>query len=253
AWMSAMTTLAPSVWKRRTVASPIPLAPPVIAATRPRRRWVMVSSESGADSDGHGFQVGVETFGAHLPADAGLFETAERRVGGLGPTVDADHAGAHPPGDRQRAFLVAAPHRSGQAVDRVVGDSDRLVVPVVFDDGEHGPEDLLLGDAHRVVHFGEQGGGDEPAARQLRRQGGPLAADNDPGAFLASGGGAAVAALLRASAHHGADPRGRVDRVAGPLRSHAWGARVNERVFAGAGDEQPGLGDAGLAVDHERH
>src|SRR5690606_12287503 len=100
-------------------------------------------------------------------------------------------------------FLVAAPHRSGQAVDRVVGDSDRLVVPVVFDDGEHGPEDLLLGDAHRVVHFGEQGGGDEPAARQLRRQGGPLAADNDPGAFLASGGEVAFDALLLASAHHG--------------------------------------------------
>src|SRR3990170_5448251 len=33
--MSAMTTLAPSSTNRRTVASPIPLAPPVMTATLP--------------------------------------------------------------------------------------------------------------------------------------------------------------------------------------------------------------------------
>src|SRR5690606_37736634 len=99
----------------------------------------------------------------------------------------------------------------------------------------------------------EQGGGDEVASGQFRGQVGALAADDDAGSLGAAGGDVALDALLLAPADHGADHRGGGERVGEPLGGGGLGERVDELVPAGAGHQQPGLGDAGLAVDHERH
>ena len=40
----------------------------------------------------------------------------------------------------------------------VVGDAHGVVIVLEGDDHQHRAEDLLLGDGHRVVHVGEQGG-----------------------------------------------------------------------------------------------
>ncbi len=48
---------------------------------------------------------------------------------------------------------------AAQAVNGVVGNSHGLFIAVVFDDADHRSEDFFLGDAHRVVHIGKDGGG----------------------------------------------------------------------------------------------
>src|ERR1700679_3370762 len=102
----------------------------------------------------------LEAGGAHPAADAGLLVAAERDVGAEPhPAVDADRAGSDPPGDAEGALVVGAVDRAGQAVDRVVGDPDRVVVAVVVDDHQHRAERLLLGDLAVRVEVGEQGRG----------------------------------------------------------------------------------------------
>ena len=85
---------------------------------------------------------------AELAADAGLLVAAEG-VPGVEEVVvvDPDRAGAQALGHPHGAGRVAAPDGAGQAVPRVVGHGDRVVVVVDTDDGQDRPEDLLLGDA----------------------------------------------------------------------------------------------------------
>src|SRR5579862_8043042 len=107
----------------------------------------------------------LEAFAPELPPQARLLVAPEGggEVDGDG-TVEHVGAGAHSPGHGQAAVGVTRPHRTAQPIARVVGHRHGLLVPaVVGDHGQHRPEDLLLGDAHRVVHVDEQGGLDEPA------------------------------------------------------------------------------------------
>jgi len=89
----------------------------------------------------------------------------------------------------------------------VVGDGDGLIVTaVVGDDGEDGPEDLLLGDAHRVVHVHEDGGVDEPALAHVGR---PAAAEGDLGSFVLADLEVPLDPVTLALGHERADLDGR--------------------------------------------
>ena len=75
---------------------------------------------------------------------------------------------------RSSSALKTAP---GQAVGGVVGQAYRVGLVLVRDQAQHGAEDLLLRDAHRVVDVGEDGRLDEPAfgafGEAPRRRGAP--------------------------------------------------------------------------------
>src|SRR5262245_13840987 len=120
---SPTTTRAPSAARRRTDASPIPLAPPVTTATRSVSRSMDLPLGSGA---GGGRRVGgdedvldlgerVEGVGPQLPPQARALEPAERRpVPHRGMRVDRQVAALDPAGDPQRAAHVLGPDRAGQ-------------------------------------------------------------------------------------------------------------------------------------------
>src|SRR5688572_20415917 len=95
---------------------------------------------------GLGLEELLETVVAPLAAVARLLVAAERRAEVGRCPVDADLAGADPRRDAARALEVARRHVAGEAVRRVVGDPDRIVLVVVGQDREHGPEDLLARD-----------------------------------------------------------------------------------------------------------
>lgn len=80
-----------------------------------------------------------------------------------------------------------------------------------------------------------------------------MAADNDAGSLRTAGSDIAFDAFPLTFADHGADLCGGVEGIADPLFGDGLGERIDEFVFAGAGNQQPGLGDAGLTIDHERH
>src|ERR1700722_14866219 len=110
----------------------------------------------------------LEAGGAHLAPDAGLLVAAEGDVGSEPhPAVDADRAGSDPPGDAEGSLVGAAVDRSGQTVDRVVGDPHRVVVAVVVDDHQDRAEHLFLGDLAVRVDVDQQRGGVEVARVDL--------------------------------------------------------------------------------------
>ena len=80
--------------------------------------------------------------------------------------VHADLAGADPRRDAARALEVARRHVAGEAVGRVVGDPDRVLLVLVGQDREHRPEDLLARDRHVVAHVREHGRPHVVAARR---------------------------------------------------------------------------------------
>src|SRR3546814_1868218 len=82
-----------------------------------------------------------------VAAEAGLLEAAERRgdVAAV-EAVDPDRAGPEAAGGLHGLVDVGGPDRRRQAVDRVVGDPDRLVLVGEGEGGEHRAEDLLSGD-----------------------------------------------------------------------------------------------------------
>ncbi len=55
-----------------------------------------------------------------------------------------------------------------QAIDRVVGDGDRLFVIRVGNDRQHRPEDLLARDGHVIADVGEQRRPHKPAVEPAR-------------------------------------------------------------------------------------
>ena len=128
---------------------------------------------------------------------------------------------------------------------------DGVVVVVVGDDRQHRAEDLLLGDGHLVVDVGEHGRLDVPALVEARRA--TAAGDDtarprrDPCRCSPRPG--------RAGARRPAGrprSRGRAGRRPSSPPTAVGRARRRPRRSGARRREDAGLGDAGLAVVHDR-
>src|SRR3954447_488271 len=105
-----------------------------------------------ADQEVLGLLVVVEHHLVVLAPDAGLLVAAEggvRRVEVV--AVRPDPPGLDLAAEAVGAAAVAGPHARPQAVERVVGDRERLRLVLEGRDRQHGPEDLLLEHPHLVV------------------------------------------------------------------------------------------------------
>src|SRR6185436_3801115 len=131
---------------------------------------------------------------------------------------------------------------AGQAVVAGVGDAHGVVDVVERDHGEHRPEDLLLGDAHLVVHVGEDGGLHVPAL--LHGGGAAVAADDDPGALLLAEGDVLLDPLLLALGDERADLGGGVVGIAHGHAADRLGQRLDDLVVARPTGEDAGLDHA---------
>src|SRR4051794_34765850 len=99
-----------------------------------------------------------EAEAAELASVTGLLVPTKRSHRVEAAAVDLDLTGAHPLRERERLLLIACPHRTGEAVVRVVRDAQRVVLVVVRDDRQDRTEDLLLRDGHVRRHVGEDRG-----------------------------------------------------------------------------------------------
>src|SRR5207342_2742839 len=86
-------------------------------------------------------------------ADARVLDAAPGALAGAvaeGVVVDPDHPRLDPPGDPLALLAVLRPDRGAEAELGVVGEVDRLLLAVDYDDRQDGAEDLLLHDPHLV-------------------------------------------------------------------------------------------------------
>src|SRR5258708_39333767 len=104
---------------------------------------------------GFGLEELLESPFAELSAVARLLEAAEGRVDVKGPVVDLDLARTNPAGDPDRVLLVTGEDPGIQTEDRVVGQSNSLVLVVVGLDDQDGAENLLTHDRHVRRDVGE--------------------------------------------------------------------------------------------------
>src|SRR5258706_10810568 len=183
---AVMATFAPISPSASAICSPRPREPPVIRAVlffKLRSSRTVADKGSTFQLQGFILQKLFQAENAGLAAVARLLEAAERRVHVEGAAVDVDLAGADAARDALGARPALGPHRAREAVGAVVGDADRVFLVLVGNDGEHRPEDLLLGDAHAVLHLAEHRGPHVEAAggHALGRFG---AAREQLGAFL---------------------------------------------------------------------
>src|SRR3954451_14556293 len=145
---SMPTTFAPSAANSRADSAPIPLAVPVTTQTFPSSLPAIGSAPSGRVVDVLDVGVVLERVGPELPPDPGLLEASEwgrHTDGSVG--VDRDGAGLQRPRDPQRLGAVSRPDRTGEAVDGVVGEAQRLLLVAEGDDAGNRTEDLLGGGA----------------------------------------------------------------------------------------------------------
>src|SRR5919204_5928493 len=110
-----------------------------------------------------------EPLDAELAADARRLVAAERGHEVHRVLVHAVGAGSYAAGDLEAVVDVARPDGAGEAVLAVVREADGVLGVVVRDHREHGPEDLLACDAHRVVDAREHGRLDVPPLLETRR------------------------------------------------------------------------------------
>src|SRR5574337_1566807 len=120
-------------------------APPVRNVVRAERHRDVLRLQEHLVAPGAAFASGA----AGLGAAEGLAQVAHVLA------VDEAHAGFDGGGDAVRAADVLAPDVAGQAVLHVVGLGDRIRLVVERDQARDRAEDLLLRDAHRVLHVGE--------------------------------------------------------------------------------------------------
>src|SRR5205823_1884584 len=111
------------------------------------------ASSAKGDPDRLLFRVLVERLEALVAAaEAGLLVAAEgRRDVALGVGVHADGAGSQRPSDPERGVEVPGVHGRREAVGRLVGETDALLLRVAWNRRQHGPEDLLPRDRHVVA------------------------------------------------------------------------------------------------------
>src|SRR3954462_1903948 len=120
----------------------------------PHQMW---ATRQRSVSELHGLDLEelLEAVRAVLAAVAAVLVATERGDGVERTTVDLDLAGADATSDLLGPLGVGSLHATRQAVDRVVGDADRILFVLVADDRQDRAEDLLLGDGHVVAHLAE--------------------------------------------------------------------------------------------------
>src|SRR5579872_3596718 len=87
--------------------------------------------------------------------DAGVFESAERRLLIVQHAVDRYATGFDLRCDATGALCVRAADVSVEAVLRIVGDPDRIFFVLVGDDREDGSEYLFPGNCHVIRYIDE--------------------------------------------------------------------------------------------------
>ena len=157
-----------------------------------------------------------------LAPDAGLLIAAKGRVSGIGViAIGPDAARLYRAAEAVAAVHVAAPHARAKAIERVVGDFERVVVVLEGRDGDDGAKNFLLEHAHLVVAL-EQGRLNVVAAFECAAQMRLLAADQDLCAFFLADRqvrkNLGQLFLGRLRAEHGVD----IERVALLDRGHAF-------------------------------
>src|SRR5215471_4161100 len=90
-----------------------------------------------------------------LAAVARLLVPAKGRRHVSRGSVQADLTGPKLRGHPARVAEIAGLHVPGEPVYGVVGELDHLLLGLVGEDGEYGPEDLLARDRHVGLHVGE--------------------------------------------------------------------------------------------------
>src|SRR6266849_5406719 len=114
-------------------------------------------------------------------ADAALLPAAHRHLGDRvvdHHVVHAHRARLYAAGDARAARQVPGPHAGVEAVARVVGQADRLLLVADAHDRDHRPEGLVAHDVHLVVDVDQHGRLEEEAGQV----GAPLAARQHLGA-----------------------------------------------------------------------
>lgn len=167
--------------------------------------------------------------------------------------VDEDHPGLDAACQAMGLADVLGPDVGGQAVFHVVGQAQRLGFVLERDQADHRAEDLLLGDAHAVVHVGEHRGLDELPLAQVRRQAGRTlqAAGHQGGAFLEADADVAGDLVVVGLGDHRADLGLRVLRIADDQAPGARGELGDELRVDALLDEDATAGGAALAVQRE--
>src|SRR4051794_5512762 len=115
-----------------------------------------VRAGSARPDDALQLAVGVQPEHTAVAADTAELEAAERRFVVALDRVDADVAAAQLPGHAIAADAVRSPDVVVEAEGGAVGEGHRLVLVVERLDDDDRAEELLLCDAHPVLHTGEQ-------------------------------------------------------------------------------------------------
>ena len=207
-----------------------------------------------ADQQVLGLLVVVEHHLVVLAADARLLVAAERRVRGIGVVaVGPDPARLDAAAEAVGAVHVAGPDAGAEAVERVVGDRQRLGVVLEGRDREDRPEDLLLEDPHLVMAL-EHRRLDVEALAEVARQVVASAAGEQLGAFLAADVDVAQDLLQLLARGLRADHRRRIERVALDDRLGPGDRPLHEAVIDRLVDQRAARAGADLAlVEGEHH
>ena len=139
---------------------------------------------------------------------------------------------------------VLRPDGAAQAEVGIIGDAHRVVFILIFDDGQHRPEDFFLRDGGVVVHVGEHGGLDEPAIAGIF---GPAAPRNQTRLGFTLGNVAFHHVAMRLGGH-GANLGFRVQRAANFQRLGHAGDGIDNFVITAGRHQNAGARRAGLAV-----
>src|SRR5579871_3715048 len=196
--------------------------------------------------DGPRFKKRLDPEQSEFTADAGMLESAERRLLVVQHAVDCHATSLDPRGDAAGALNVCAAYISVEAVFRVVGDPDRIFFVFVGDDREDGPENLFPGDCHVILHIDKYRWSDEETRLKAGRV--SLASNEQFCALFDTLANVGLHALVLLLVHHGPDGGLGVGRIAGWKRERSIQDRLFDFLEATLRHKQPRTGDTSLTA-----
>src|SRR5580704_1271198 len=104
------------------------------------------------------FEKRLDSVSAIFTANTRVFESSPGCLRIISHIVDHDATRPYLRSHSTRAREVGPKDGCVKAIFRIVGDPDRFLLGVTRDDGEHGAENLLLGDCHIVLHVDKHRG-----------------------------------------------------------------------------------------------